>query len=301
MFLGYWIVSASWLMWTVIFISLTIMIYHFYLGIIYRRNYRHSRARNWSKSKGTLFRVIRKLVMVPPQGSISFKERQQLLQGSGWRFETEYYYLAKRLSFICALLILLGTYFVGERIEGIHVMVKLIVFLLSCIVVLITWLDKPILQSIMKQRRQGIIRDVYAINRQLLYYCGSNMNLHGKLVRCLPYAKSIRNELYLLTNEWYQDSEMAIRFFKERLGTEEGYSFAETLNSLRLHENDRYYELLKQRIEDYKEKLELFKEGRRETVSYVLFILAGLPILYTFRLFVYPWVAEGHKLFESLG
>jgi hypothetical protein len=153
----------------------------------------------------------------------------------------------------------------------------------------------------MRYRRQKIISDIYIISRQLLYYTGSRMNLHTKLVRCIPYTHMIRNELYMLTNEWYHNASYAISRFKQRIGTEEGYNFAETLNSLRQHESEEYYELLRQRVQDYKEKLELTKEGRKESVSYILFTLAGIPILFTFRVFIYPWVAEGQKLFDSLG
>lgn len=153
----------------------------------------------------------------------------------------------------------------------------------------------------MRQRRNKMLADICVIHRQLLYYAESSLNLHGKLVRCLPYAKSIRKELHLLTNEWYEHPDSAIRRLKTRLGSEEGYSFAETLQSLRLHEHERYYDLLRRRIADYKDKLELLKAGRKESMSYLLFVIAGIPIMYTFRLFMYPWVAEGQKLFETLG
>ncbi|MNG35727.1 hypothetical protein D3C84_1225380 [compost metagenome] len=59
--------------------------------------------------------------------------------------------------------------------------------------------------------------------------------------------------------------------------------------------------LLRQRIQDYKEKLEMAKESRKETTSYFLFVIAGIPILYTFQVFIYPWVREGQLLFQSLG
>lgn len=74
----------------------------------------------------------------------------------------------------------------------------------------------------------------------------------------------------------------------------------ETLDALRLHESPEYYELLRVRIADYKEKIELAKESRKESTSYFLFVIAGIPILYTFQIFIYPWVREGQKLFQSL-
>ncbi len=126
------------------------------------------------------------------------------------------------------------------------------------------------------------------------------MNLHSKLLRCLPYTKTIRGELDLLTREWYESAEKAMKQFKNRLGTEEGISFAETLDSLRLNESEHFYDLLRQRIQDYKDKIDLTKESKKESHSYLLFILAGIPILNTFRVFVYPWVQEGQRLFESL-
>ncbi len=160
--------------------------------------------------------------------------------------------------------------------------------------------ERPILEYFKGIRSYKIIREVYSVSSQLLYYSGSRMNLHSKLARCLPYTRTIRNEMHLLLNEWYGDAEAAIRRFKIRLGTDEAHSLAETLHSLRLNEDESYYLLLRQRIGDYKEKLELHKESKKETVSYILFVLAGLPILNTFRVFIYPWVAEGQKLFQSI-
>ena len=160
--------------------------------------------------------------------------------------------------------------------------------------------DSVALELLGKYRSQRIMKEIYMISSQLLYYAGSKMSLHAKLSRSLPYAKTIRNELRLLLNEWYGDAAQAIRRFKERLGTDEAYSFAETINSLRLNESEHYYELLRQRIRDYKEKLELAKESRKESASYVLYVIAGIPILNTFRVFVHPWVMEGQKLFDAL-
>jgi hypothetical protein len=160
--------------------------------------------------------------------------------------------------------------------------------------------DRKFLEQLKQQRSHRIIKEVYALSNQLLYYTGSKMNLHTKLMRCIPHTKTVRSAFQQMLNEWYQDAEQAIRRFKLRLGTDEAHSFAETINSLRLNDHDGYYELLRQRIQDYKEKIELAKESRKETVSYLLFVLAGLPILNTFRVFMYPWVMEGQKLFHSI-
>src|SRR5690606_35672412 len=136
-----------------------------------------------------------------------------------------------------------------------------------------------------RKRSQQIMKEIYLISNQLLYYNGSRLSLHHKLSQCLPFTRVIRSEVQLLLNEWYSGAEQAIRSFKQRLSTDEAYSFAETINSIRLFENDDYYLLLRQRIQDYKEKLELAKDSRKETTSYVLFVIAGIPILNTFRIF----------------
>ncbi|MEX2415268.1 MAG: hypothetical protein WD424_03920 [Paenibacillaceae bacterium] len=292
--------GLTWLTQGILFLLLFIMIYYLSLALFNKhRNkrvysgtigFRHQR---WSRG-------FRKLLLLPSPTSRSLRERQQLLMGCGLGWQAETYLAARRMLTLTLLLLLTGMFYL-ERLYGPYSFnVRVVEILLTAIIALMM-LDKPFLESFMRHRRQRIVSDVYIVSRQLLYYSGSSMNLHTKLVRCLPYANSIRNELYMLTNEWYHNAAYAIGQFKQRIGTEEGYSFAETLNSLRQHESERYYELLRQRVQDYKEKLELTKEGRRETVSYLLFIMAGIPILFTFRLFVYPWVAEGQKLFESLG
>ncbi|GFZ78523.1 hypothetical protein GCM10008018_25010 [Paenibacillus marchantiophytorum] len=160
--------------------------------------------------------------------------------------------------------------------------------------------DKKVLASLKQKRAQRIIREIYVISHHLLYYKGSNLHLHAKLSLCAAQTRSIRTPYQLLLNEWYQGSETAIINFKARLGTDEAVSFGETLNALRLNEHDSYYELLKQRIQDYKDKIELIRDSKKETVSYLLFVLAGLPILNTFRVFMYPWIAEGQRLFNTI-
>ena len=98
--------------------------------------------------------------------------------------------------------------------------------------------------------------------------------------------------------EWYHDAGEAIARFKRRVGTAEAASFAETIEALRLREDDAFYALLRERIADYKAKIELGRESRKEAASYVLFVLAGVPILYMFQIFIYPWVQEGHNCFN---
>jgi len=176
--------------------------------------------------------------------------------------------------------------------------VCLIVFSLAGGILLV--FDRTILAAARKQRTYRIVREIHVLSNQLLYYSGSGMNLHSKLGRCLPYTRALRRSLQLMLNEWYQDPDAAIRRFKRSLGTDEAHSFAETLQALRLGESETFYRLLRERIRDYKEKLELAKDSRKETVSYVLFVIAGLPIMNTIRVFIYPWVMEGQKLFQSL-
>ncbi len=160
--------------------------------------------------------------------------------------------------------------------------------------------DKPWLQGMKGWRTQRMTKEIYTISNQLLYLSGSSLNIHTKLMRCLPYARVLRGDLQRLLGEWYHDAEGAMTRFKLRIGTEEGLSFVETISSLRLHESEEYYRLLRERIQDYKEKLDLVKESRKESASYLLFVLAGVPILYMFQIFIYPWVQEAQKLFQSL-
>ncbi len=226
-------------------------------------------------------------------------ERQQLLIGCGFLMDVSLYFVVKRLLFIVITGLALLVY--SAMRWGLTLVFQplyLMIFIILAMFLMI--FDKMILDVLRKQRSQWIIKEVYALSNQLLYYSGSSMNLHNKLTRCIPFTSRIRNELSLLVNEWYEDADLAISRFKARLGTEEGHSFAETINSLRLYDTDHFYDLLRQRILDYKEKIELMKESKKETTSYLLFIIAGLPILNVFRIFIYPWVAEGKKLFDSL-
>ncbi|CAM4477760.1 hypothetical protein [Paenibacillus tarimensis] len=160
--------------------------------------------------------------------------------------------------------------------------------------------DLPMLEAFRGYRSERMMREIHAISNQLLYFAGSSLHIHAKLTRCLPYTSAIRVDLERMLGEWYHDADSALRRFKQRLGTAEGAGFVETIEAMRMHEDEAYYELLKGRITDYKAKLELRKETRKESASYVLFILAGVPILYTFQIFIYPWVQEGQKLFQSL-
>jgi hypothetical protein len=223
----------------------------------------------------------------------------QLLTGCGYNLEAVDYLIFKRIWMgVFVLLGIIGLYWLALVYRGGIYAFSLLA--MSVLGVLICWVDRILLDIIRKKRSQRIIQEVYVLSNQLLYFSGSKMNLHSKLMKCIPYTRTIRKDMHLLINDWYDEAELAIRRFKFLLGTDEGYSFAETLNSLRLNESEQYYDLLRQRIQDYKEKIELNKESKKETTSYILFILAGVPILNTFRIFIYPWVEEGKKLFETL-
>jgi hypothetical protein len=226
---------------------------------------------------------------------------QQLLNGCGFKHHILNYFLLKRIAALsCVLLGFAGYFLLKHAAAVVNPIYSMSLLSITILGLILCSFDHVLLESVRKKRSSRITREIYVLSNQLLYYSGSKMNLHSKLIRCIPYTESIRNDLHLLINEWYEEAELAIRQFKYRLGTDEGYSFAETLNSLRLNDSEHYYDLLRQRIQDYKEKIELHKESKKEASSYILFILAGIPILNTFRVFIYPWVQEGQKLFDSL-
>ncbi|MEW9701247.1 hypothetical protein [Paenibacillus sp. SI8] len=232
--------------------------------------------------------------------SKSVEEKQQLLYGCGIRIDGAVYEGSRRLFIAGVFAAELGGYLSFRfTLFILHVHPIYIMTVAGCCLVFLLF-DKKMLHLLKEQRAHRIVKEIYVVSHHLLYYNDSHMNLHGKLSLCAHQTRSIRPLFQEMLNEWYQDAEAAIHRFKIRLGTDEAYSFSETLNALRLNEHGSYYELLKQRIQDYKEKMELVRDSRKETVSYVLFVLAGLPILNTFRVFMYPWIAEGQRLFEMI-
>lgn len=244
--------------------------------------------------------LVLRLFGISAAGGRRAKEKERLLLQSGMRIDPLLYELARRAVWLAGALLAAFGYAALKHglklpwIEPVYVMTA------GAIAVVLTGFDRTLLESLGKYRTNKMMKEIYTLSNQLLYYNGSKMSLHAKLSRCLPFCGAIRSDLQLLLNEWYEDAEQAIQRFKRRLGTEEAYSFAETINSLRLNDHDNYYALLRERIQDYKEKLEMVKDSRKETTSYLLFVLAGIPILNTFRIFVYPWVQEGQKLFDAL-
>ncbi|WP_246628227.1 hypothetical protein [Paenibacillus oenotherae] len=227
-----------------------------------------------------------------------FTERERLLAGCGYGGDAALYMAARRLFFYSFPLLFAMSYGISRMfLDGFSQM--LLPLALAAAALFFVW-DRTWLELVRRSRAERMTKEIYVVSNQLLYLAGSSLHIHTKLMRCLPFTHAMRSHLQILLGEWYHDAEGALRRFKLRLGTEEGLSFVETISSLRLHESDHYYQLLRERIQDYKEKLELAKESRKESTSYLLFVLAGIPILYTFQIFIYPWVREGQKLLGSL-
>ncbi|GGG09180.1 hypothetical protein [Paenibacillus abyssi] len=229
----------------------------------------------------------------------SFTEREALLTGIGFTGDPAIYVLARTILLAVLPCAAAGLYFLSRLASEIAAYSTVCYTLIGLGAAIVFW-DGPWLEALKNMRTQRMIKEIYIISNQLLYLSGSSLNIHAKLMRCLPYTRALRGDLQRLLGEWYHDADGALRRFKQRIGTEEGLSFVETITSLRLHESEEYYRLLRERIQDYKEKIDLAKESRKESASYVLFILAGVPILYMFQIFIYPWVQEGQKLFQSL-
>ena len=228
----------------------------------------------------------------------TLEEYDQLLLRAGVPFRAKTYFPLKRALSGAAVLLLLSAWFpYGAGRTG---LAWLAASLPAAFVLIAAWRDKGWLAAWGNWRSVRITEEIYHICHQLLYYAGSRMSLHARLRRCLPFTARLRKEWLLLLNEWYEDAEEALHRFKARVGTDEAHLFAETLNSLRQHESEQYYDLLRQRIRDYKDHMEMAREGRNESFSYILFVLAGIPVLNTFRIFIYPWVREGQMLFETL-
>jgi hypothetical protein len=231
--------------------------------------------------------------------SAALTERRTLLAGCGIRIEPELYLASRRslLAFLPALA-LLAQWQGGKAIPAVYGWYALFA---ACALWALVLFDRAALESYKQYRTDRIRKELVVVSSQLLYYEGSKLHLHGKLLRCLPYTRVLRSEMQLLLNEWYHDADLALNRFKTRTGTGEAYGFAETLRALRMNEGEAVYEMLRETLREYKAKIELSKAGRKETASYFLFVLAGIPILYSFQIFIYPWVQESQKLFDKLG
>lgn len=225
--------------------------------------------------------------------------REALLAGCGFIYDPAWYMLARRTAA-----------FAGAAFIGCEALLpgflpappgRSVIWIAGgALMIIAAACDKPLLESLRRTRAERIMKEVLAVSNQLLYFAGASLHLHVKLTRCLPYTSVIRRDMQRLLGEWYHDPSEAIARFKRRVGTAEAAGFAETIEALRIREDEAFYMLLRERIADYKARIETGEESRRETASYVLFVLAGLPILYMFQIFIYPWVQEGQKLFQSL-
>ncbi|MBB6672645.1 hypothetical protein [Cohnella nanjingensis] len=231
--------------------------------------------------------------------STALQERRMLLAGCGIRVAPALYLAVRRSAIALSAAAAAAGYALGRAgwISPALTWNALFLFVLLGAGALF---DRPYLEAIQRYRTDRIRREIVAVVSQLLYYTGSRLHLHGKLMRCLPHTRLIRGEMQLLLNEWYHDADAALGRFKTRLGTQEAFGFTETVRSLRLYESSEVYGMLREVVSEYKANIELAKAGRKETTSYVLFVLAGIPILYTFQIFLYPWVQEAQRLFDAL-
>lgn len=216
-----------------------------------------------------------------------------LLRQCGIELDIRWYYLWKRL-LLASIAALMLSVFLLNTFQLPRNVIYMMLLLLGLLIII--WSDQYWLKLYKQARTIAITREIYAISHQLLYFSDSQLHIHTKLRKCLPFSRVLRKNLEMLLADWYHDSAEALQRFKQRIGTDEGISFAETIDSLHQHNSPEYYELLRTRLVDYKEKLELAKESRKETTSYMLFIIAGIPILYTFQVFIYPWVQEVQQL-----
>jgi len=227
-------------------------------------------------------------------------ERAILLAGCGFELSVLTYFVCRRL-LLGGCTTLLVTLVTGIYYGIWHASMQ-IFSVVACVVAALCTLiwDRYWLKLYRELRAVAITREIYAISHQLLYFEDSSLHIHNKLRRCLPYSRLLRKDMETLLAEWYHDPATALNSFKQRIGTAEGISFVESIDALRQQHNASFYELLRAHLRDYKERLELAKESRKETGSYVLFVIAGIPILYTFQVFLYPWVQEVNKLMSLM-
>jgi hypothetical protein len=151
-----------------------------------------------------------------------------------------------------------------------------------------------------KKRQDRQVNDFIVMIRQLLYFRHIPINLHAKLRKCVPVVKVIRSDLMQLCTEWYEDPEKAIQLFKHRLNNQHAEGMCDTLISIFQYEHEDYYTHLESRMNQLKQVQKQNKEAKKESRSYVLFVLSGLPLIHSFQIFIYPWLIEGNQLFDQL-
>ncbi|MFD0673912.1 hypothetical protein [Cohnella sp. GCM10027633] len=231
--------------------------------------------------------------------SAALQERRVLLAGCGIRIPPEAYLACRRFALFCCLSAGAATYLLVNH-GPLSASAASYAGIADAILLVAVLYDHAWLQAYKQYRTDRIRKEIVSVSSQLLYYAGSRHHLHAKLMKCLPLTRQIRTEMGLMLNEWYHDADASLTRFKERLGTDEAYGFAETLRSLRMDDGDSFYDMLREVVREYKNKTELARHSRKETTSYLLFVLAGIPILYMFQIFLYPWVQEASKLFDAL-
>ncbi len=209
-------------------------------------------------------------------------------------------YIRIRTALIAAAVILLITAMLIARLGLFDPRLTNMLVVLGILVLGAVWFDRSLLALAGQRRKRLMVQDLYELCRQLWYMRDSRLSLHGKLSRCDLSGLAVASGFLRMRNDWYSGSELAIERFQRFTGTEEGYSFGETLRAIARCDDPSLYELFYERMNDYKEKTSFERASGRETLSYLLFVLAGLPIVNTFRVFVYPWVEEGKKLFDAL-
>lgn len=231
--------------------------------------------------------------------TVALQKRKVLLSACGFTFDPRLYLALRRMAVFVLVFVALVIWAL-ERLMRMSVPGGFATALFCIALALTVLFDETMLKALRQYRTERIRAELMAVARQLLYYAGSRLHLHGKLMRCLPLTRMIRGEMTCLLNEWYHDPDQALGRFERKLGTEEAYGFTEILRSMRLHECEEVYDLIREMMHEYKARMDLAKDGRKETASYVLFVLAGIPILYMFQVFLYPWVLEASRLFEAL-
>jgi hypothetical protein len=266
------------------------------LGTLFYRRPRFRMAAGWKRREAPSWWL--KLTGTDRE-SAALQERRVLLAGCGLSWDPSVYLAARRSAMAGSFAAAASAAAVSQAgWLSAYAMWK--IGLAACLLFVSAACDRMALAALRGYRTDRIRKEIVTVSRQLLYYTGSRLHLHGKLMRCFPHARLIRNDYQLLLNEWYHDADGALQRFKQRLGTDEAAAFAETVRSLRLNESEEVYGMLRAVVQDFKMKIELAKAGRKETASYLLFVLAGIPILYTFQIFLYPWVQEAQRLFDQL-
>lgn len=295
----YQLVIIQFISYASLFITLFFLIKHVLLRISLRAN--RWKNLNLRHLESTIIHAQNLLkIFGLSQTNPHMQSRMELLKNCGLQIHTLFYEFLRRLCCIMTGFLIILSYLALHYPILLLNMNPYFIGLASIILLIFLCNDKKILEQLKKNRNEKIVKEIYLVSHQLLYYTNSHLNLHAKLAKCVGLTKTIRQAFEILLNEWYQDAEQAINAFKSRVSSDEAHSFAETLHAIRLNESESYYNLMRQRIQDFKEKIELSKDSRKETISYVLFILAGLPIMNTFRVFMYPWIAEGQKIFNGL-